>query len=429
MELTCNHLCGGLPAIRASRLALLGLLLLDLAPSLPVSAAVHSGVDDTSTAVALDADYMFTADDETQVLRLYSRRFNSPALWQKDFTADLGLTDRDDTGLLREVDIEASVRVGNRIYWMGSHGNCGGCTPPGEVRPNRSRIFATDIIGTGLGARLQYVGRYHNLKSDLIAWDNTNGHGLGARRLQLQASAAAGVPPENEDHTGFNLEGLAMSPTGTMAYLGFRSPLTPASGRSNALIIPLLNLPDLVLGNPGIGPARFGRPIEMALEGRGVRSMDSSSNGVLIVAGPTTDSGAFYIYSWSGRTNELPRERLVNFSGPRPEGIIADGAFAQDTVFQLVSEGSSLSFYSEFVPLGPPIPIITSAALAGPNSVRFSILGRAGALYDIEATDEDWSWRFLQQVHMPQGPLLWTNSIVPSNGPMRFFRMRYPSSR
>ena len=75
-----------------------GLLLLglSLAPSRS-RAAVHTGVGDTSTAVALDADFMFTGDDETQILRLYSRRFNGPPLWQQDFTASLGLTDRDNT--------------------------------------------------------------------------------------------------------------------------------------------------------------------------------------------------------------------------------------------------------------------------------------------------------------------------------------------
>lgn len=405
----------------------LGLFAFNFAPP-PAPAAIHSGVGDTSTAVAIDEDFMFTADDETQILRLYSRRFNGPPLWQQDFTANLGLTDRNNAGVLREVDIEASVRVGNRIYWLGSHGNCGGCNPPGEVRPNRNRLFATDIIGSGANARLVYVGRYHNLKTDLIAWDNTNGHGLGARRLQLQASAAAGVPPENEARTGFNIEGLSMSPTGTVAYIGFRSPLTPASGRSNALVIPLLNLPDLVQGSPARGPARFSRPIEMALEVRGVRSMDSSSNGVVIVAGTTTNTGASYIFSWTGRTNDPPRERRVNFTVAQPEAVIADGAFAQNTLIQLIAEGV-VDFRSEFVLLGPSLPHLASASLTGSNTVRFSILGRSGAVYDIEGAGNDWSWRFLQQVQMPLGPMFWTTSTLPSNGTARFFRVRYPSSR
>jgi len=413
--------------LRRLGLLCLGLFAFGLAPP-PAPAAIHTGVGDTSTAVAIDDDFMFTADDETQIIRLYSRRFNGPPLWQQDFTANLGLTDRNNAGVLREVDIEASVRVGNRIYWMGSHGNCGGCDPPGEARPNRNRLFATDIVGSGANARLVYIGRYHNLKTDLINWDNANGHGLGARRLQLAASAAAGVPPENEARTGFNLEGLAMSPTGGVAYIGFRSPLTPSSGRSNALIVPLLNLPDLVLGNPGRGPARFGRPIELPLESRGVRSVDTSSNGVVIVAGTTTNTGASYIFTWTGHTNDRPRERLVNFTVPRPEGLIADSAFAQDTLIQLINEGV-VDFTSEFIALGPSLPHIASASLTGTNSVRLSILGRSGAVCDIEAADNNWSWRFVQQVQVPPGPMHWIASTFPSNGPARFFRVRYPSSR
>jgi hypothetical protein len=413
-------------ALGSRRLRFLCLLLLAFSFAISSRAAIHTGFADLSTAVALDADFMFTGDDETQILCLYSRRFDGPPIWQQDFTANLGLTDRDGDGVLREVDIEASARVGSRIYWMGSHGNCGGCSTPGEPRPNRNRIFATDIVGSGANARLVYVGRYHNLKTDLINWDNANGHGLGARRLQLQASAAAGVPPENAANTGFNIEGLTMAPTGTVAYLGFRSPLTPGSGRSNALVIPLLNLPDLVLGNPGRGPARFGRPIEMNLEGRGVRGMDSNTNGVAIVAGSTTNGGTSCLYTWSGQTNELPRERLVNSTAPSPEGVIVDGALTEGSLVQLISEGS-VNSRSEFVSLGPPLPHIAGVSLAGPGAVRLTILGRSGARYDIEAAGDDWSWRFVQQVQMPAASLLWTT--VPSNSTARFFRLRYPSSR
>jgi hypothetical protein len=143
---------------------------------------------------------------------------------------------------------------------------------------------------------------------------------LGPRALQLAASAAAGVPPENVQRTGFNIEAFGLAPDGSAAYLGFRSPLTPASGRTNALLIPILNLPDLVRDSPSMGPARFGRPLELALDGRGFRSLDSSPNGMVIVAGTTTNTGSFLIYTWSGVAGEPPQERLVSFSVAKPEG-------------------------------------------------------------------------------------------------------------
>jgi len=375
--------------------------------------------------VAVDADYMFVADDETQVLRLFSRRFDGPPLWQRDFTSSLGLTDLDELGHPREVDIEASLRVGSRIYWLGSHSNCGGCTPVGESRPNRNRLFATDIVGTGATAQLRYVGRYHNLKRDLLAWDNANGHGLGPRALQLAASAAAGVPPENVQRTGFNIEAFGLAPDGSAAYLGFRSPLTPASGRTNALLIPILNLPDLVRDSPSMGPARFGRPLELALDGRGFRSLDSSPNGMVIVAGTTTNTGSFLIYTWSGVAGEPPQERLVSFSVAKPEGLLADGAFATGTQIQLISEGD-VDTRSEYVMLGPPIPMITSVNWTDATGVRLSILGRSATAYDIEAADDGGTWRFVQQIRMSGGPLLWTNSTLPA-AQYRLFRVRYPA--
>ena len=408
---------------------LLATLALVLASALSARAPTHSGTGEASTAAALDQDFMFVGDDETQLLRLYFRRFDGGPLWQQDFTANLGLHDRDAQGLPREVDIEASTRIGNRIYWLGSHGNCSDCTPPGELRPNRDRLFATDIVGSGANARLQYVGRYDGLRRDLIAWDNTNGHGLGTRYLRLQASAAAGVPPETVARDGFNLEGLCTSPDGSVAYLGFRAPLTPNSGRSNALIIPLLNMPQLVRDNPSLGPAQFGPPLQFFLDGRGVRSMDSGPNGVIIVAGPTTNTGASHIYSWSGRTNDPACERLVNITVPRPEGLIADGAYADGTLIQLVSEGAT-DFRSEFVLLGPAIPRITRGEMLGRDRFRLSLLGRAGGLYDVEASAPGGGWLFLQQVLMPAtNQVLWTNDNLPPGAPERFYRLRYPSSR
>src|SRR5205807_1819434 len=120
----------------------------------------------------------------------------------------------------REVDIEAADRVGNRIFWVGSESNSKDPAP----RPNRDRIFATDLSGTGANTSLSYVGRYDFLKEDLIAWDQSNGHGLGANYLGLAASAAASVLPEAADGSGFNIEGMVFKPgSSTTAYIAFRA--------------------------------------------------------------------------------------------------------------------------------------------------------------------------------------------------------------
>jgi hypothetical protein len=417
------------PLFSASRLSLLLLLVFlgQLLGPRQVAAAVHIGSGDVSTGVALDENYMFVGDDETQLLSLYARYKDGPPLWRHDFSGNLALNDRDENGAFREADIEASVRVGNRIYWLGSHSNCGGCGSIGEPRPNRNRLFATDIIGTGTNATLRYVGRYNALKRDLIAWDNTNGHGLGPKALRLELSAATGVAPENTNRSGFNLEGLCLSPDGQMAYLGFRAPLTPMSGRSNALIVPLLNLTELVQGNPARGPAQFGPPIELDLGLRGIRSLDSNSNGVVIIAGPATDIGTFCIYTWTGRTNDPPRERFIHLTLPGPEGLILDDAFAPGTRFQLLSEGG-INSYSEVVKMGSEIPFIDGIRWVNPGLLQLSILGRNGTDYDVEAAGEDGTWQWVARVQAPLGGMAtWVDPRTPSAASFRVYRVRYPA--
>ena len=87
---------------------------------------------------------MLVGDDENQALRLYNRQNFGLPLKSFDFIISLGLTDISG-GQPCEVDIAASSKVGNRIYWMGSHSNASS----GNTSPNRYRFFATDISGIG----------------------------------------------------------------------------------------------------------------------------------------------------------------------------------------------------------------------------------------------------------------------------------------
>src|SRR5262249_52369499 len=152
---------------------------------------------------------------------------------------------------------------------------------------NRSRLFATDLSGTGAASTLAYVGRYEHLKMDLVNWDHSNAHGRGADYFGLAASAAEGVLPKEPDGSGFNIEGLAMAPGSTnIGWIGFRAPLVPATNRVHALIVPVLNFDKLAIGNGPVGSAVFGAPIELPLGCRGIRSIEGDTNGYLIVAGP-----------------------------------------------------------------------------------------------------------------------------------------------
>jgi len=281
----------------------------------------HTGTSDASTAQMIDNNLMIVGDDENQALRIYNRQNSGLPIKSFDFTSSLGLTDASG-GVLREVDIEASAKAGNRIFWLGSHSNASN----GNARPNRYRFFATDITGSGSETTLDYVGRYDGLKTDLLAWDANNGHGLGANYLGLNASAATGVTPETANGSGFNIEGFEIAPNNTTAYICFRAPLATTTTRTKALIIPLTNFADLVSGNPTSTTATFGNPILLDLGGRAIREIKKNNNGeYLIIAGPHDGSTGiapkdFRFYTWTGNATDAPILKAANLTALNVDG-------------------------------------------------------------------------------------------------------------
>ncbi|MEB3295388.1 MAG: ExeM/NucH family extracellular endonuclease [Synechococcales bacterium] len=340
--------------------------------STPNTTRFHTGTSDASTAIAIDSGFMFVADDEDQTLRLYDRNDSGLALNSFDFTTALGLTQTTGTPPRpREVDIEASTRIGNTIYWMGSHSNSSG----GSDRPNRERIFATTLSGTGAAATLTFSDRYDFLEDDLIAWDNTNGHGLGAGFLGLAASAANGVLPEQSN--GFNIEGLTIAPDGTTAYVAFRAPLENTTLRTKALIVPVLNFNSLVVdGNVGsraAGSATFGAPIQLDLGGRGIRSIERNNTGqYVIIAGSAGATGDFQLYTWSGQPTDAPILSSVDLNalaaGGSFESIVEvpDNLTSASQIQVLVDNGDNVWY-----PGAPAIGTTISKELPQDNFQKF----------------------------------------------------------
>ncbi|MFN3628722.1 MAG: ExeM/NucH family extracellular endonuclease, partial [Casimicrobiaceae bacterium] len=325
------------------------------ASALPAQSRFITGACDASSAVRIDNDAFVIANDEDQRLRVYPAAGSGAHVGGLggglDVTSLLGLTDLSG-GSPREVDIEASARIGNRIYWLGSHGNSAG----GANRPNRSRLFATDIAGSGTAATLTFVGYYANLKADLIAWDNANGHGLGAGALGLAASAATGVAPEASAGNGFNIEGLTFAPDDTTAWIAFRAPLQDTAARSRALLIPVTNFTALVSGAPATGPAIFGAPVFLDLGGRAIRSIDRAADGrYLIVAGPHdaatgTAPKDFRLFRWSGNPADAPEMFLTDLTARGAagsyEGIVRlPASLSAGQTVELVTDEGDTNFY------------------------------------------------------------------------------------
>ena len=256
---------------------------------------VYRGAGDASAAVPVGDGQFVMADDEDNVLRVYSTAKPGLPLVSYDLAEWLDVEPDHP-----EVDIEGATRVGERIYWISSHGR----NKDGKYRPNRYRFFATDIRARGRDVAIVPVGAaYKRLVDDLLAdeWAKELGlHkavGLDAGRVSTKKHERL-APKER----GLNIEGLCASADGRVLYVGFRNPRP--SGR--ALVVPLLNGDDVVMRRTR---ARFGEPMLWDLDSLGVRSMEYSAyhRAYFVVAGPHDEAERFALYRWSGQADEQPR--------------------------------------------------------------------------------------------------------------------------
>lgn len=292
----------------------------------------HTGVADGSTGVPVDDNYMFVADDETNVIKLYSRNNSGLPIYTFDVTDHLDL---DGT----EVDMEASFRSPtkpNRIYWIGSLSN----SKSGSLRPDRNRIFATDIVGTGANATLTFVGYTDKLRSNIVTWGDAKGYNFTAK-------AKSGIEPKRVD--GFNVEGLEIGPDNTTLYIGFRAPYV-GTGNNKAIICPLLNFETWFgNGSPSSNPT-FGNAIELNLNNHGIRSIGkNSANNYIIVAGSYASEGTFELYSWNGVATTAPVKLNADLTNLKIEGIVEVPSFSNNFTVDLISDLGASILYNDSI--------------------------------------------------------------------------------
>src|SRR5690349_5598619 len=118
----------------------------------------YSGMAAASGAVAVSSNLFVAADDEENDLRLYRNDRSGAAFREFDLNPFLGTF-----GKHAEADLEAGARLGQRAFWIGSHGR----SREGESRPNRCVLFATEIRGQGEALKLSPIGHpYRRLLED-----------------------------------------------------------------------------------------------------------------------------------------------------------------------------------------------------------------------------------------------------------------------
>lgn len=240
---------------------------------------VFEGTCDASGAVPLDAHTFAVADDENDLLRVYSDR-GGPPLEVIDIGEELGTTHppkgkKKKKKKRQESDIEAATLLNERGYWLTSHAR----SKDGKFDPDRFRFFATEVDSKNTHASL-YGRPYHGLLDDLLA----------DPRLQRFRLVDAAEKPA-KDPNGLNIEGMTALADGRLL-LGFRGPRPD----ENALLVPLEN-PEAVMQGER---ARFGDPVLLPLGGRGIRGLSSWRGRTLVIAGSYDSTGVSALYSWDG---------------------------------------------------------------------------------------------------------------------------------
>jgi hypothetical protein len=280
----------------------------------------HQGICDASGAVVLDEAHFVVANDEDNVLRVYRSDISGTPV--SGFSGTDINDYFDNNPKEKEVDIEGAAQLGEMFYWITSHGT----NKEGKSRPERRQFFGNKLsICDGAKCFKQVGCSYTRLLEDMLKDEQLD-------RYQLEA--AAKIPPKEKG--GLNIEGLAATPDREI-FIGFRNPIP----QDKAILLTLKNPIDLLENNAS---AVFDDPIELDLNGLGIRSIDywESQNRFVIIAGAYDGSDRFSLYQWSGLKDDNPQPIEVTGlpSSFRPESVLFYPN--RDRQFQLLSDDGSI---------------------------------------------------------------------------------------
>ena len=212
--------------------------------------------------------------------------------------------------------MEAAAQIGSRTYWITSHGR----NSKGKDQPSRQKLFATEVVANGAAVSLKTVGKpYTALLDDLIQHKKLAGYQLGEAAKRAPKTAGA-----------LNIEGITATPEGHL-YIGFRNPVP----KGYALLVPLVNPEEVVEGKP----AKLGEPIELNLQGLGIRGIDYHEGRYLIIAGASGEGGQSRLFTWDGQRGSAPESAAV-LEGLNPEGISFHRGEGKGEYFLLSDDGN-----------------------------------------------------------------------------------------
>jgi hypothetical protein len=301
-----------LPVVRFIRLGAL-LLALGIAPVRAAEPVLEfRGLANASAAVRVGEDRFLAGCDENNVLQLYRNTGGNP---QASFETSpwLGLTTRNG-----EADFEGAARLGDVVFWLGSHGR----NKSGEKRPDRQRLLAVRVVepSGGGSVRLEPVGEpVMTLVEQMAAASTLTRFGL---------AEASRRPPEEPG--GLNLEGLAAGP-GDSLWLGFRNPVP----EGKALLVPLENPLEVIAGRP----ARFGEPQLLELGGRGIRDLVWTGRDYFMIGGAAGGGGKSQLYRWAGEASAPVPVGKAFPKSLNPEALVVFGSAESPRLLVLSDDG------------------------------------------------------------------------------------------
>lgn len=301
-----------LPVVRSIRLWV-SFLALGVAPARAAEPMLEfRGLANASAAVRVGEDRFLAGCDENNVLQLYRNTGGDPVA-SFETSQWLGLTTRNG-----EADYEGAARLGDVVFWLGSHGR----NKSGERRPDRQRLLAVRVVeSAGDGSiTLNPVGEpVATLVEQMAAAPTLTRFGL---------ADASRRPPEEPG--GLNLEGLAAGP-GDSLWLGFRNPVP----EGKALMVPLENPLEVVAGRP----ARFGEPRLLDLGGRGIRDLVWTGRDYFVIGGAAGGGGKSQLYRWAGDASApLPVGKAFPKS-LNPEAVVVFGSPESPRLLVLSDDG------------------------------------------------------------------------------------------
>jgi hypothetical protein len=255
---------------------------------------LYHGTSDASAAVSVGEEMFVVADDENNVLRVYKANGACLPVCSCDLSRFLDIGSEHP-----EADIEGATVIGERIYWITSHGR----NRDGKMRPNRYRFFATTVKVQDENIAIEPVGApCRTLIHSLIRSKSLRQLRLD-RTTRLDAKNLSETEGENlaPKKDGLNIEALCASADGKTIYIGFRNPRP----YSKALVVPLNNAKQVIERKK---PPIFAEPLLWDLGGYGIRSMEYSYlyKAYFIIAGAHDDRPGFALYRWSGDRDSQP---------------------------------------------------------------------------------------------------------------------------